>query len=76
MESSICPLCIQEIGGGRVEAPRPKRHIGAIVEMSDWVSPIVPVLKSDRKGARVCGDFKVKGYILLNNIHEKYFLRA
>ena len=28
------------------------------VEMSDWASPIVPVLKSDGKSVRVCGDFK------------------
>ena len=28
------------------------------VEMSDWASPIVPVLKSDGKSVRVCRDFK------------------
>ena len=28
------------------------------VEMSDWASPIVPVLKSDGKSVCVCGDFK------------------
>ena len=26
------------------------------VEMSDWASPIVPVLKSDGKSVHVCGD--------------------
>ena len=28
------------------------------VEFSEWVSPIVPVLRSDEKSSRVCGDFK------------------
>ena len=28
------------------------------VEFSEWASPIVPVLKSDKKSVRVCGDFK------------------
>ena len=26
------------------------------VEFSEWASPIVPVLKSDKKKVRVCGD--------------------
>ena len=29
------------------------------VEYSDWAAPIVPVVKSDRKSVRICGDFKV-----------------
>ena len=28
------------------------------VEFSEWAVPIVPVLKSNRKSIRVCGDFK------------------
>lgn len=28
------------------------------VEFSEWASPIVLVLKSDKKSIRVCGDFK------------------
>ena len=28
------------------------------VEFSEWASPIVPMLKSDKKSVRVCGDFK------------------
>ena len=28
------------------------------VELSEWESPIVPVLKSNKKSVRVCGDFK------------------
>ena len=27
------------------------------VEYSDWAAPIVPVVKSDRKSVRICGDF-------------------
>ena len=29
------------------------------IEHSDWAAPIVPVLKSDRKTVRVCGDFRL-----------------
>ena len=29
------------------------------VEYSDWATPIVAVVKRDRKGIRICGDFKV-----------------
>ena len=29
------------------------------VEFSDWAAPIVPVLKSDKKTVRICGDFSV-----------------
>ena len=28
------------------------------VLFSDWVAPIAPILKSDRKSIRICGDFK------------------
>ena len=28
------------------------------VEFAEWASPIVPVLKSDKKSIRICGDFK------------------
>ena len=30
-----------------------------LVEYSDWAALIVPVVKSDRKSVRICGDFKV-----------------
>ena len=26
--------------------------------MAEWASPIVPVIKSDKKSVRICGDFK------------------
>ena len=29
------------------------------VQFSDWAAPIVPVLKSDKKTVRICGDFKL-----------------
>ena len=29
------------------------------VEYSDWMAPIVAVIKSERKSIRICGDFKV-----------------
>lgn len=29
------------------------------IEVSDWAAPIVPVLKSDRTFARICGDFRM-----------------
>ena len=29
------------------------------IEHSYWAAPIVPVLKSDRKTVRVCGDFRL-----------------
>ena len=29
------------------------------IEFADWAAPIVPVLKSDKKSIRICGDFKV-----------------
>ena len=29
------------------------------VQFADWAAPIVPVLKSDKKSVRICGDFKV-----------------
>ena len=29
------------------------------VPFSDWAAPIVPVLKSDKKSIRICGDFKL-----------------
>ena len=28
------------------------------VQFSDWASPIIAVLKEDRKSVRLCGDFK------------------
>ena len=28
------------------------------IQHSDWAAPIVPVLKSDKKSVRICGDFK------------------
>ena len=28
------------------------------VQFSEWAAPIVPVLKSDKKHVRICGDFK------------------
>ena len=28
------------------------------VEMSEWASPIVPVVKPDKKSVHICGDFK------------------
>ena len=28
------------------------------VQFADWAAPIVPVLKSDKKSVRICGDFK------------------
>ena len=35
--------------------------IGVIepVEYSNWAAPIVPILKSDQKSVRICGDFKL-----------------
>ena len=29
------------------------------VETADWAAPIVPVLKSDKKNLRICGDFRL-----------------
>jgi len=29
------------------------------VHFADWAAPIVPVLKSDKKSVRICGDFKL-----------------
>ena len=29
------------------------------VDVSDWAAPIVPVVKSDRKSVRICGDFRI-----------------
>ena len=29
------------------------------VQFADWAAPIVPVLKSDKKSVRICGDFKI-----------------
>ena len=29
------------------------------IQFSDWAAPIVPVLKSDKKTVRICGDFSV-----------------
>ena len=29
------------------------------IESSDWAAPIVPVIKSDKKSIRICGDFRV-----------------
>ena len=29
------------------------------VQYTDWAAPIVPVLKSDKKTVRICGDFKL-----------------
>ena len=28
------------------------------VQMAEWTSPIVPVVKSDKKSVHICGDFK------------------
>ena len=28
------------------------------VQFADWADPIVPVLKSDKKSVKICGDFK------------------
>ena len=30
-----------------------------LVKSSNWVAPIVPVLKPDRKSIRICGDYKL-----------------
>ena len=27
------------------------------VEVADWAAPIVPILKSDKKSVRICGNF-------------------
>lgn len=29
------------------------------IAFSEWAAPIVPVLKSDKKSLRICGDFKL-----------------
>ena len=29
------------------------------IESSDWATPIVPVIKSDKRSVRICGDFRV-----------------
>ena len=29
------------------------------IDSSDWAAPIVPVIKSDKKSVRICGDFRV-----------------
>ena len=29
------------------------------IALSEWAAPIVPVLKSDKKPVRICGDFKL-----------------
>ena len=36
-----------------------KEYIIEPVQFADWAAPIVPVLKSDRKSVRLCGDFKL-----------------
>lgn len=28
------------------------------VQMAEWAAPIVPVLKADKSGVRICGDFR------------------
>ena len=28
------------------------------IQFADWAAPIVPILKSDKKSVRICGDFK------------------
>ena len=35
-----------------------KERILEPLQSSEWVSPIVPVLKPDKKSMRICGDFK------------------
>ena len=35
-----------------------KQGILTPVQFSEWAAPIVPVLKSDKKHVRICGDFK------------------
>ena len=37
---------------------RLKEGILESVKFADWAAPIVPVLKSDKKFIRICGDFK------------------
>ena len=29
------------------------------IQFAEWAAPIVPVLKSDKKNVRICGDFKL-----------------
>ena len=29
------------------------------IDSSDWAAPIVPIIKSDKKSVRICGDFRV-----------------
>ena len=36
-----------------------KEDIIEPVAFADWAAPIVPVLKSDKKSVRICGDFKL-----------------
>ena len=36
-----------------------KEGIVAPVQFADWAAPIVPVIKSDGKSVRICGDFKL-----------------
>ena len=36
-----------------------KEGIIAPVQFADWAAPIVPVIKSDGKSVRICGDFKL-----------------
>ena len=36
-----------------------KEDVITPVQFSDWVPPIVPVMKKDGKSVRICGDFKV-----------------
>ena len=42
------------------------------VEYSDWVTPIVAVVKSDRKSIRICSDFK--GTVNLPDSEDRGYL--
>ena len=35
------------------------------VKHADWVAPIVPIMKADRKSVRICGDFSQK-FVVIN----------
>ena len=41
------------------ELDRLERGVIEPVQFADWVAPVVPVLKQDKKSLRLCGDFKL-----------------